>query len=97
MDFTRFSVALAHKTIIGGLTIDRNGNASVLIKLLVVDGSTEYNEQNHRIPIEKGENLAAKAAFINNALTSMGRATLPTKDANVIGATLTACWNAMDA
>ncbi len=90
-------MALMHKTVIGGLTINRNGDASVLLKLLVADGAIEYSEQNHRIPITKGENLAAKAAFINNALTSMGRATLPTKDANVIGQTLTACWAAMDA
>lgn len=89
-------MALTHKTIIGGLTIDRNGDASVLLKLLVADGATEYSEQNHRIPIKKGENLAAKAAFINSALTSMGRATLPAKDSTVIGQTLTACWNAMD-
>lgn len=90
-------MALAHKTVIGGLTIDREGNASVLFKLLVVDGAVEYSEENHRIPITKGENLANKAAQINGILTSMGRATISAKDASVVGATLTACWASMDA
>ncbi len=90
-------MALSHKTVIGGLTIDRQGNAAVLLKLLVAAGATEYSEQNHRIPISKGENLSQKATQINAILTSMGRATLPAKDASVIGQTLTACWAAMDA
>jgi hypothetical protein len=90
-------MALAHKTVIGGLTINRDGNASVLLHLLVVDGETEYNRDNHRIPITKGENLAQKAAQIDAILSSMGRAPLPAKDKTVIGQTLTACWNAMNA
>jgi hypothetical protein len=90
-------MALTHKTVIGGLTIDRHGNASVLLHLLVVDGAIEYNRDNHRIPITKGENMAQKAAQIDAILASLGRAPLPTKDKTVIGQTLTACWNAMDA
>jgi hypothetical protein len=90
-------MALAHKTVIGGLNIDRQGDASVLLHLLVVDGETEYNRDNHRIPIAKGENLTQKAAQIDAILTSLGRAALPTKDKTVIGQTLAACWNAMDA
>lgn len=90
-------MALTHKTVIGGLTIDRTGNASVLLHLLVVDGDIEYNRDNHRIPITKGESLAQKAAQIDATLQSLGRAPLPAKDKTVIGQTLTACWNAMDA
>lgn len=91
-------MALMHKTVIGGLTINRRGDASVLLHMLIIeDGVKEFPPENHRIPIMKGENLAAKAAFINSALTSMGRATLPAKDLTVIGQTLTACWAAMDA
>lgn len=90
-------MALTHKTAIGGLTIDRQGNASVSLHLLVVDGAIEYSHENHRIPITKGENLAQKAAQIDAILASLGRALLPTKDKTVIGQTLTACWNAMDA
>lgn len=90
-------MALAHKTVIGGLNIDRTGNASVLLHLLVVDGAIEYNRDNHRIPITKGENLTQKAAQIDAMLVALGRAALPAKDKTVIGQTLTACWNAMDA
>lgn len=90
-------MALTHRTIIGGLNIDRNGNASVLLHLLVVDGETEYAQENHRIPIGRGEDLAAKGAQINAILTSMGRATLPARDASVVGQTLSACWAAMSA
>ena len=88
-------MALEHKTVIGGLTIDRQGDASVLLHLLVVDGSIEYNRDNHRIPITKGENLTQKAAHIDAILASLGRAALPAKGKAVIGQTLTACWNAM--
>jgi hypothetical protein len=90
-------MALEHKTLIGGLNIDRNGNASVLLYLVVVDGATEYSQENHRIPIMKGENLAQKAAVIDTILLEKGRALLPAKDKSVIGQTLTACWAAMDA
>lgn len=90
-------MALAHKTVIGGLTIDRGGSASILLHLLVVDGAIEYNRDNHRIPVAKGENLTQKAAQIDAILASMGRALLATKDKTVIGQTLTACWAAMDA
>ena len=90
-------MALAHKTVIGGLTIDRQGDAFVLLHLLVVDGEVEYNRDNHRIPITKGSNLSQKAAQIDDILASMGRAPLPAKDKTVIGQTLSACWNAMDA
>ncbi len=90
-------MALAHKTVIGGLTIDRQGNASILLHLLVVDGEIEYNRDNHRIPVTKGENLTTKAAQIDAILQSLGRALLPAKDKTVIGQTLTACWNAMNA
>jgi hypothetical protein len=90
-------MALAHKTVIGGLTIDRNGDASILLHLLIVDGVIEYNRDNHRIPVTKGENLTQKAAQIDAILASLGRAPLPAKDKTVIGQTLTACWNAMDA
>ncbi len=90
-------MALEHKTVIGGLTIDRAGNASVLFRLLVVDGAVEYSQENHRIPITKDENLSRKAAEINAILTSMGRAQISAKDASVVGATLTACWNAINA
>jgi hypothetical protein len=90
-------MALAHKTVIGGLTIDRNGDASILLHLLIVDGVIEYNRDNHRIPVTKGENLTQKAAQIDAMLAALGRALLPAKDKTVIGQTLTACWNAMNA
>jgi hypothetical protein len=90
-------MALAHKTVIGGLNIDRNGDASILLHLLIVDGVIEYNRDNHRIPVTKGENLTQKAAQIDAMLASLGRALLPAKDKTVIGQTLTACWNAMNA
>lgn len=90
-------MALVHKTIIGGITIDRNGDASILFKLLVVDGATEYSQENHRITIFKEEPLGPKAAEINAILAKTGRAPINAKDASVIGATLTACWNAMKA
>lgn len=90
-------MALVHKTVIGELAIGRRGDASVLLHLLIVDGEIEYNREDHRIPITKGENLAQKAAQIDAILASLGRALLPTKDKTVIGQTLTACWAAMDA
>lgn len=90
-------MALEHKTIIGGLNIDRYGNGSVLLHLLVIDGGIEYSHQNHRIMIERGANLPAKAAEINAILISKGRAPLPGPAANIVGKTLTACWAAFDA
>jgi hypothetical protein len=90
-------MALAHKTVIGGLSIERSGDASLLLHLLVIDGPIEYNRDNHRIPITKGENLAQKAAQIDAILAYLGRAPLPAKDKTVIGQTLTACWTAMNA
>lgn len=90
-------MALEHKTIIGGLTIDRYGNGSLLLHLLVVDNGVEYSHQNHRIMIERGSNLASKAAEINAILTSKGRASLPAAAANIVGKTLVACWAAFDA
>jgi hypothetical protein len=90
-------MALEHKTVIGGLNITRNGDASLLVKLLIVDGLMEYLPDNHRFPITKGENLADKRVEINAVLAGMGRAPISNKDANVVGQTLTACWAAMDA
>lgn len=90
-------MALEHKTIIGGLNIDRYGNGSVLLRLLVVDGVVEYSHENHRVMILRGANLAAKAAEINAILASKGRAPLPAAAANIVGKTLAACWAAFDA
>lgn len=91
-------MALAHKTIINSLTIDRSGLASVQIGLLIADGDTDVSDPKyHRIPIAKGTNLAGLRNQINAILTEMGKAPLSVKDANVVGQTLTACWAAMDA
>lgn len=90
-------MALQHQTVIGELRLDRAGNASILFHLLVVDGLTEFSRENHRIAIIKDANLANKAAEINAILASIGRAPISAKDAQVVGATLTACWAAMNA
>lgn len=90
-------MALAHKTIVGGIQIDRKGDVSVLLKLFVADGADEYSETNYRFTIGKGDNVAAKGAAANAALAAMGRQQIPAKAAAVIKNTLDACWAAMDA
>jgi hypothetical protein len=90
-------MALVHKTVIGGLTIDRSGSASLLVKMTIIDDLKEFSPDNHRFYISRGENLVVRGAEINTILAEMGRAPLAAKDSNVIRQTLLACWAAMDA
>ncbi len=90
-------MALEHKTVIGGIQIERTGDVIVLMKLVIADGAEEYSETNHRFQINKGEAVAAKLTAISTALTAKGRAPIPTKAGIVIRDTALACWAAMDA
>jgi hypothetical protein len=90
-------MSLEHRTVVGGISIERNGNAVVLLKLIVADGSEEFSETNHRLHLDKGVAIAPRLAEVNAALTARGRATIPTKAGVVIRDTLLACWAALDA
>lgn len=90
-------MALEHRTVVGGLNIERTGNAHVLLKLIVADGLEEFSETNHRIVIEKGEAIVPRLQAVSALLTSKGRSPIPTKAGIVIRDTVTACWAAMDA
>lgn len=90
-------MALEHRTIIGGLQIYRTGDATIQFKLIVADGGEEHGEQNYRLGIEKGADVAARLTMLNNILVSRGKQPLGVKVRNVIINTLTACWSAMDA
>lgn len=90
-------MALEHRTVVGGLQIERNGNAGVLLKLIVADGAEEFSETNHRFVIEKGANVAARLTAVNTVLAGLRRAPIPTKAGAVIRDTLQSCWAALDA
>jgi hypothetical protein len=90
-------MALEHRTVIGGIQIERNGDVIVLLKLIVADGTNEFSETAHRIQIDKGTSVVAKLTAISTALTASGRAPIPTKAGVVIKNTAEACWEAMDA
>lgn len=90
-------MALEHRTVVGGIQIERSGNVSVLLKLIVADGSEEYSESNHRFAIEKGAPIAPRLQAISAHLTSLGRQPIPTKAGTVIRDTALACWASMDA
>lgn len=90
-------MALAHRTVVGGIQIERSGNVNILLKLIVADGLEEFSETNHRFMIQKGEAIAPRLQAINTLLTSKGREPIPTKAGIVIRETALACWAAMDA
>lgn len=90
-------MALAHKTVVGGIHIVRSGDANVLIKLIVADGSEEFSEADHRFSIAKRGDVVSVLTGINAALTEKGRQPIGAKAGLVIKNTLEACWSAMDA
>ena len=90
-------MALQHKTAVGGITIGREGNGNIGLKLIVADGPIEYAENTHRFVITKNEDVAAEIQKVNADLTARGLQPINAKSANIINATLTACWAAMDA
>lgn len=90
-------MALEHRTVVGGIQIERNGNVGVLLKLIVADGAEEFSETNHRFVITKGENIVSRLTTVNSLLTAKGRQAIPTKAGTVIRNTAQACWSAMDA
>jgi hypothetical protein len=90
-------MALEHRTIVGGIQIERSGDVSVLLKLIVADGAEEFGESNHRFTMAKGAGVTATLATVNAMLTARGRQAIPVRARTVIKNTAEACWASLDA